>query len=96
MYALMAEMGVGVNDEMLTAVSASDVYLRSCANLVNQQYRQGAASCRGAPSNDRQLCHRAPGLRRSSLGQPVVLPGSPGGACQRQDVNALMRRLVKL
>ena len=39
--ALMAEMGVSVSDEMLCPVSASDVYLRACANLVNQQYRQG-------------------------------------------------------
>ena len=49
--ALMAEMGVGVNNEMLCPVSASDVYLRSCANLVNQQYRQGTVLCRGAPGN---------------------------------------------
>lgn len=42
-YALMAEMGVGVNEEMLCAVGAADVYLRSCANLANQQYRLGAA-----------------------------------------------------
>ncbi|KAK9822825.1 hypothetical protein WJX81_005639 [Elliptochloris bilobata] len=39
--ALMAEMGVGVNEAMLRPVAAADVYVRSCANLVNQQYRQG-------------------------------------------------------
>ena len=47
----MAEMGVGINDEMLSAVGAADVYLRSCANLANQQYRLGTALCRAASSN---------------------------------------------
>ena len=42
--ALMAEMGVGVNEAMLRPVSAANVYVRACANLVNQQYRQGTDS----------------------------------------------------
>lgn len=50
-YALMAEMGVGINDEMLSAVGAADVYLRSCANLANQQYRLGVPLRRSASSN---------------------------------------------
>ncbi len=40
----MAEMGVGVNEAMLRPVSAANVYVRACANLVNQQYRQGTNS----------------------------------------------------
>jgi len=42
-HALMGEMGVGINEGMLRPVRAADVYVRTCANLVNQQYRQGAA-----------------------------------------------------
>jgi hypothetical protein len=41
-HALMGEMGVGINEGMLRPVRAADVYVRTCANLVNQQYRQGA------------------------------------------------------
>ena len=76
--ALMAEMGVGVNEAMLRPVSAANVYVRACANLVNQQYRQGTISDhlpypkpQGVPGQPAV----PPGYRLGPLSKPYVQAG---------------------